>query len=141
MSRKYRPAQLRIGGIPYAPPLAQKEKQIAQDCKDVLARHGYLVFRIQCGVWRTLHGHGFYTGAPTGTPDYVALHPARPGFLLETKSKEGQLEASQIEQHRVIQQGWRLSICVVRDALSLEAWLKEFEGKCRAAVAVRDGRN
>ena len=131
MSRKYRPAQLRIGGIPYAPRIAPKEKQIAQDCKDVLARHGYLVFRIQCGTWRTLHGHGFYTGAPNGTPDYVAIHPRRPGFLLETKRERGVLSPSQIAQHQVIQQGWHVSICTVCDAVSLEAWLREFEGQDR----------
>jgi hypothetical protein len=129
MSRKYRPDQLRIGGIPYGRPLQPKEKQIAKDCRDVLARHGYFVVRIQCGVWRTLHGNGFYSGAPKGTPDYAALHPAHPGFLLETKSGGGQLSEAQKVQHEMIRQSYRLDICTVTDALALENWLKDFESK------------
>jgi hypothetical protein len=122
------PKQSRLAGIPRGRQPRVKETEIAKECRNELARRGYLVLRIQCGLWRPLHGKGLYTGAPKGTPDYVALHPRRPGFLLETKTQGRWLSPEQSFQHQVIQQGFQLAICTVRDVWALMAWLDEFEG-------------
>ena len=123
----YPAKQIRLKGVPRGRRPAVSESEVAKDCKAELARRGYVVYRIQCGTWRTLRGNGFYTGAPIGTPDYVALHPAHPGFLLETKSSTGSLRVSQKFQHSVIRQGYRLAICTARDVWSLRNWLDQFE--------------
>ena len=112
-----------------------RETVIAKDCEAELNRRGYAVYRIQCGLWFPYKGTHPYSGAPAGTPDYVAIHGERLSFLLETKASDGQLEPSQKFQHQVIQQSYRLAICIVRDVWSLIEWVDRFEAQQRSVMS------
>lgn len=108
------------------PPRAS-ENDIEAGCKTILALHGYLVLRLNAGVFQTLDCRRKVRGVPKGTPDYACLHSRYRNFLLEVKRPGGVLSDDQQSTIGGIQLQYRIPIAVVESAQQLSDFLLQHE--------------
>ena len=103
------------------------EKHVIDACLDLLRLRGWWPCRIHTGTFRSMDGRRVIKGADKGTPDYAVLHERHPAFLLETKRPGSIATPDQINKHREIRIGYRLTIVTLDSVESLDAWLTNYE--------------
>ncbi len=91
------------------------ERQICDFCRI----RGWLPIRIQAGVFRSLDGKRYISGAKKGTPDWVFIRRDQ-CMLIEAKAPGGRVSAEQADFAR-LSAALKLRYCMPR---SLEEFMK-----------------
>ena len=104
------------------PPVV-KERDVTRACIDILKLHGYRPFRLQSGLFKTPDNRWILVGEP-GLPDFICLHPSKPGFLLEVKRPGEKPTLDQIRMHGELHL-WGLVVVVAQSVGDLSEALKE----------------
>lgn len=102
------------------------EDDVEAQCLQVLRLRGYRVERLHAGRFRSMDGRRVITGAPKGTPDYIAGHGRHRAFYLETKRPGGELSPEQ-EQKILEIKLCGMTTCVAESVEELVEWLKLHE--------------
>ncbi len=108
------------------PRVRLSEKDVTKACLHLLGLRGYYVIRNQSGLFRT-PDHRWIRAGVRGLPDYTALHPRWPGFLMELKRPGGQLSPEQVERIAEIRRGFGLALAVIDSVDALDEWLHQHE--------------
>lgn len=103
------------------------ENDVERACLDMLGYRGYWVTRLHTGIFKSVDGKRWITGAKKGTPDYAALHQRFPGFLLEVKRPGAAPTPEQIKKHGELRLGFRLAILTVDSVENLLEQLAQHE--------------
>lgn len=76
--------------------MGREENIVSDQVRTFLEDHGFMVFRMQCGVVRG--AGGYITLHKKGTPDILAICKAtQTAIFIETKTKEGAASPEQIK--------------------------------------------
>lgn len=114
--------------LKHAPLPKLSENDVERQCLDLLRVRGWYVIRLQTGLFKTADNRWIKVGTK-GMPDYVAIHPRYPAFLLETKRPGKALREEQAKLHWELTQAYRLAVVTIDGVERLTPWLDKHEGK------------
>ncbi len=115
----------RPAGKPRAkkPRAALPENCLERQICDFCTIRGWLPIRIQAGVFRSLDGKRYISGAKKGTPDWVFLRRDN-HMLIEAKAPGGRVSAEQADFARLAA-ALKLRCCMPRSLEEFEKWYYE----------------
>ena len=105
------------------------EKDVIQQCLDLLRCRGYWPQRNPVGRMRSLDGKRIMEFGPPGIPDYTAIHGEHPAFFIEFKRPGRKLRPAQRLRFAEIQQAYGLAAVRIDSLEGLVEYLDSHERK------------
>ncbi len=102
---------------------ALPENQLERQICDFCVLRGWLPIRIQAGVFRSLDGKRYISGAKKGTPDWVFIRRDQ-CMLVEAKAPRGRVSAEQADFARLAA-ALKLRYCMPRTLQEFEKFYYE----------------